>query len=128
MIKTIMDIQISFEHFCELLKKRCKDPRLKFTNEDIEIIINSYNDGFIYANTLKQEARKIKNILMMEPYIMSYYDELDTLEKAINPIMTKVHREAGLIWRGKKETASLIDKEETLMRTSHSQFFDGDLD
>jgi hypothetical protein len=65
---------------------------------------------------------------MMEPYIKCYYEELNKLEKVINPIMTKAHKEAGLIWKGKKETASLIDKEETLMRTTHSQFFNGDLD
>jgi hypothetical protein len=42
--------------------------------------------------------------------------------------MDKAHKEAGLIWKGRKETAAIIDEEETKMRTTHSQFFDGDLD
>ena len=64
----------------------------------------------------------------MEPYIKSYYEELAKLEAIVNPIMEKVHKKAGLIWRGRKETAALINEEQTKLRTTHSQFFEGDLD
>jgi hypothetical protein len=47
----------------------------------------------------------------MEPYIKSYYEELAKLEAIVNPIMEKVHKKAGLIWRGRKETAALINEE-----------------
>lgn len=30
MMKTILDVQISFEFFCDVLKKRCIDKRLSF--------------------------------------------------------------------------------------------------
>jgi molecular chaperone DnaK (HSP70) len=30
MMKTILDVQISFEYFCDVLKKRCNDERLSF--------------------------------------------------------------------------------------------------
>jgi hypothetical protein len=56
----------------------------------------------------------------LEPYIKSYYAELTKLENIVNPIMERAHKAAGLIWKGRKETASLIDEKETMMRTSHS--------
>ncbi len=31
MTKTILDVQISFEFFCDVLKKRCNDPRISPT-------------------------------------------------------------------------------------------------
>jgi hypothetical protein len=64
----------------------------------------------------------------MEPYIKGYYKELEKLESIVNPIMEKAHKQAGLVWKGRQETASLINEESTKMRTTHSQFFNGDLD
>ncbi len=61
MTKTILDVQISFEFFCDVLKKRCRDPRIAFTQNDISIISAAYNNGYAYAEGLKQHARTIKD-------------------------------------------------------------------
>ena len=123
-----MDVQISFEFFCDVLKKRCTDKRLKFDSPDVTKIVDAYNNGYSYAQNLKSQARNISDPFQMEPYIQSYYAELNKLEAIVNPIMEKVHKAAGLIWKGRKETASLIDEQQTKMQVTHSQFFDGDLD
>ncbi len=47
----------------------------------------------------------------MEPYIKGYYKELEKLESIVNPIMEKAHKQAGLVWKGRQETASLINEE-----------------
>ncbi len=47
----------------------------------------------------------------MEPYIKGYYIELENLEYIVNPIMEKAHKQAGLVWKGRQETASLINEE-----------------
>ena len=65
-----------------------------------------------------------------------YFQNLTTLEQTINPIMKKVHKKAGLKWRGREEAAGLIKERPatpmgdsgSLKRSDTCTFLDGDLD
>ena len=81
------------------------------------MIENAYNNGYEYAKSLKRIAHTIKDPFQMEPYIKSYFEELAKLEAIVNPLMEKAHKQAGLIWKGRKETAALINEEETKKTT-----------
>jgi len=122
MTKTILDVQISFEYFCDVLKKRAYDPRVRpnITDTEFKLLCTAYQNGYVYSDGLKKCSRTIKNLLQLEPYIQGYYKELNRLEDLVNPIMDKAHKKAGLTWKGRKEAPTIVEEQDTLMRTSHS--------
>ena len=69
MTKTILDICISFEYFCLVLKRRTSDPRIKpfISDREIYMLKLAYEDGFKYSDDLKKSSTTIKDLEMLEP-------------------------------------------------------------
>jgi len=62
---------------------------------------------------LKAQAKSIKDHAQLSSMMKDYFTELRGLEQVIEPIMERVHKEAGLVWKGRKETAGLIQDKQT---------------
>jgi len=71
--KTVLDAIISFEYFCDLLKKKHGDKRLKFTYQERKSMVESYQHGNNMAKSLKDYGKTVVGLHQLSPYMSSYH-------------------------------------------------------
>ncbi len=112
MKKTILDAQITFEYFCDILKKKSNDPMVRphITDTEFKLLCNANENGYKYSNGLKKWSQEIEHLSQLQFYLQDYYKELKILEDQVNPIMDKAHKKAGLTWKGRKEAPTIVEE------------------
>lgn len=73
MTKTILDAIVSFEYFCDLIKKKYNLKNLKFTDSEKRTLLEAYNHGSGMVKVLRDYGKTVKGIQALQPYLTRYH-------------------------------------------------------
>ena len=77
---------------------------------------------------MKTQAKSVTDQKGLDLYIEEYFQYLSSLEQIVDPVLNRVHQKSGLVWRGRKEVAGLLEEKDILIKSETCNYFDGDLD